>query len=52
MNIEKLHFNLILKLKIEKLKEFLQKAEDIAKLFLPVFDSPTGIPYSLFNPGT
>lgn len=33
-------------------KEFLQKAEDIAKLFLPVFDSPTGIPYSLFNPGT
>lgn len=26
------------------------KAQEIADLFLPVFNSPSGIPYSLFNP--
>lgn len=33
-------------------KVFLDKAEEIAILFLPIFDSPSGIPYSLFNPKT
>lgn len=31
-------------------KVFLEKAQEIADLFLPIFDSPTGIPYSLYNP--
>ena len=33
-------------------KSFLTKAQEIADIFLPVFDTPTGIPYSLFNPKT
>ena len=35
---------------LTKDKMYLDKAEQIAEAFLPVFDSPTGIPYSLFNP--
>lgn len=33
-------------------KIFLTKAEEIAEMLLPIFDSPTGIPYSLYNPKT
>lgn len=33
-------------------KEFISKAESIANLLLPIFDSPTGIPYALVNPKT
>ena len=33
-------------------KAFLAKAEDIAKLLLPIFDTPTGIPLALVNPKT
>ncbi|CAB3408329.1 unnamed protein product [Caenorhabditis bovis] len=33
-------------------KMFVQKAEDVAKVLLPAFDSPTGIPYSLVNAET
>ena len=33
-------------------KAFLDKAEDIAKLLMPIFDTPTGIPWALVNPKT
>ncbi|CAF0871281.1 unnamed protein product [Brachionus calyciflorus] len=33
-------------------KVFLDKAEEIAKLILPAFDTPTGIPMALINPIT
>ena len=31
---------------------FLKKAEEIAQILLPAFDTPTGIPYALLNPST
>ncbi|EPB72860.1 glycosyl hydrolase family 47 [Ancylostoma ceylanicum] len=31
---------------------YVEKAESIAKLLLPAFDTPTGIPYALVNPTT
>ena len=31
---------------------FLDKADEVANLLLPVFNSHTGIPYSLVNPMT
>ncbi|KAK6727351.1 hypothetical protein RB195_005194 [Necator americanus] len=33
-------------------KMYVEKAEAIAKLLLPAFDTPTGIPYALVNPTT
>ncbi|KHJ90241.1 glycosyl hydrolase family 47 [Oesophagostomum dentatum] len=33
-------------------KMYVEKAEAIAKLLLPAFDTPTGIPYALINPST
>jgi len=37
---------------LSKEKVFLDKAEDVAKLLLPAFNTPTGIPYALINPKT
>ena len=34
------------------MKVFLDKAEKIATMLLPIFDTPTGIPYALINPKT
>ena len=31
-------------------KFFMEKAEETANSFLHIFDTPTGIPYALFNP--
>lgn len=31
---------------------FVRKAEEVAKLLLPAFNTPTGIPYAMVNPRT
>jgi len=37
---------------LTKEKIFLTKAQEVANAILPIFNSPTGIPYSLINPVT
>lgn len=37
---------------LTKDKFYLNKAEEVATLLLPIFQSPTGIPYSLVNPAS